>query len=193
MLLSEADPGPVPTPPLGDFKEHLRLGHGFADDGSEDALLARILEAAVLAVERRVARALVTRRFTLAVSRLDRGGCVALPVGPVSVIEAAAIREGAAEAALDVSTWRVSAGSTGQRVSAAGGALPAPADGAQLVMTFPAGLAADWASVPADLEQAVLLLAAHFYARRGTEDGGRREALPVAVDAILAAWAPVRA
>ncbi|MEM9780864.1 MAG: hypothetical protein AAF899_00170 [Pseudomonadota bacterium] len=193
MRLTEAGPGPVPTPPLPAFKEHLRLGFGFTDDGSEDGLIQEYLSAAVMAVERRTARALVARDFVLVVSGPDADGCVAVPIGPVSGIVSAVIRDGSATTALDVAGWRVTPGETGQRIGAVGGALPVPAAGARLEIVLTAGLGADWTGVPGDLAQAVLILAADFYSRRGTEGAKSLTTdLPAAFTSLTDAWRPLR-
>ncbi|MEO1724590.1 MAG: hypothetical protein AAFR84_19600 [Pseudomonadota bacterium] len=191
MILSETGPGPVPVPPLAEFKEHLRLAHGFADDGAEDAVLTRYLAAAVAVVERRVARALVRRGFTLSVARLERDGCLVLPVGPVTVVSTAVLSGGGDPVTLDVSGWAIEPCGTRQRVTAGGGALPAIPTGRTLTLSFEAGLAADWVGVPAELVQAVMMLAADFHARRGTERDGDA-GLPQAVIALTQAWRPGR-
>lgn len=59
------------------------------------------------------------------------------------------------------------------------------ADGLQLVVAYRAGLAADWASVPAALRGGIVRLAAHLYAHRDA-DG----ACPPA--AVAALWGPFR-
>ncbi|MEM9762212.1 MAG: hypothetical protein AAF968_06850 [Pseudomonadota bacterium] len=191
MILSETGAGPVPVPPLADFKEHLRLAHGFADDGAEDVVLTRYLAAAVAVVERRVARALVRRSFTLSVARLERDGCLVLPIGPVTAVTSASLEGGGAPVSLDVSGWSVTPCGTRQRVTAGGGALPAIPAGRSMVLSFEAGLATDWTGVPAELAQAVMMLAADFHARRGTERDSAA-GLPQAVIALTQAWRPGR-
>ncbi|MEM6971924.1 MAG: hypothetical protein AAF577_03890 [Pseudomonadota bacterium] len=193
MRLTETGPGPIPTPPLSLFKEHLRLGFGFADDGSEDVLLGEYLRAAVGVVERRTARALVTRPFVLSVSGPDRDGCVVMPVGPVSAVTGVSIVDGVLTTALDVGDWRVSPGETGQRVGRVSAPPPVVPAGGTLQIAFLAGLAADWDAVPADLAQAVLILAADFYARRGSEGVKSIEAdLPEAFLRLIGPWRPIR-
>ncbi|MEL6336865.1 MAG: hypothetical protein AAFQ88_09500 [Pseudomonadota bacterium] len=190
MILSEAGTGPV-LPPLAAYKEHLRLSHGFGDEGGEDALLSGYLAAAVAVIERRTGRALGRRAFSLAVSRLGPEGCVVLPVGPVETISDATLEAGGAATPLDVSGWSVAPGSTRQAVSRSGAPLPSVPPGGVLRLGFDAGLAADWDGVPADLAQAVMMLAADFHARRGTERDGD-EGLPAPVIALTAPWRPAR-
>ncbi|MEO0820008.1 MAG: hypothetical protein AAF074_06230 [Pseudomonadota bacterium] len=188
MILSEAGASPAPTPPLDAFKAHLRLAHGFADDTAEDALLGTYLANAISAVEHRTGLALIARRFALSVSRWDRDGCLRLPVGPASAIVEAAVETAAGSTAIDTALWSLEAGTTRQRLSAGGAALPAIPVGGRVRIVFDAGLAADWSAMPGDLFEAVTLLAAHFYARRGTEQGIRRDdpVLPGPVTDLLA-------
>ncbi|MEM6678921.1 MAG: hypothetical protein AAF675_13730 [Pseudomonadota bacterium] len=190
MILSEAGSGPVAAP-LAEFKEHLRLGHGFADDGAEDGLLARYLSHAVAVVEHETGRALTKRRFELAVSRWDRDGCLAMPVGPVSAIVSAVLEGAGTTQALDTSVWTVSAEGTRGILSAGGGLLPFIPVGHVVRITFDAGIADDWTGVPGGLEQAVMMLAADFHARRGTERDGKAD-IPQVVRALIGPWRPGR-
>lgn len=51
MMLSEVTGVPQAALPVADFKDHLRLGTGFADDSVQDALAESYLRAAVSAIE----------------------------------------------------------------------------------------------------------------------------------------------
>ena len=61
MILTEVSAPPAAAVPVRAFAEHLRLGTGFADDGSEDAVLELYLRAAMAAIEARLGRALLAR------------------------------------------------------------------------------------------------------------------------------------
>ena len=77
------------------------------------------------------------------------------------------------------------------RIAAVGLALPTiPTDGSAEI-TFEAGFGPDWADVPADLRQAVLLLAAEYYEQRH-DVGGRSGAMPFGVMALIERWRTVR-
>lgn len=52
MMLSEVTAVPLAALPVAEFKDHLRLGTGFADDGAQDALVEGYLRAAIAAVIR---------------------------------------------------------------------------------------------------------------------------------------------
>lgn len=45
------------------LKDHLRLGSGFADDGMQDGLIEGYLRAAMAAIEGRIGKVLLARRF----------------------------------------------------------------------------------------------------------------------------------
>ena len=63
MMLSEVTAVPQAVLPVAEFKDHLRLGTGFADDGSQNALVASYLRAALAAIEGRIGKVLVAREF----------------------------------------------------------------------------------------------------------------------------------
>jgi len=65
-----------------------------------------------------------------------------------------------------------------------------PSDG-RVEVVFDAGFGVAWAAVPADLAQAVLLLAAEFYERRH-EAGLRASGLPFGVVTLIERWRTVR-
>ena len=65
-----------------------------------------------------------------------------------------------------------------------------PTDGVVEVV-FDAGFGAVWATVPADLGQAVLLLAAEFYEQRH-DSALRASGLPFTVQALIERWRTVR-
>lgn len=186
MILSETGGAPVATPSMGVFKARLRLSQGFEDDMAEDEALAGYLASAVVAIERRLAVVLVARRFVLSLSRLDRDGRLRLPVGPVHAIDAAALEGPSGMRPLSTGDWTVEATVARPAVGRAGGPLPPIPAGHRLRLDFEAGLAPDWVEVPADLAEAVLLLAAYWH------DGGEKAVWPAAVRDLCAPWAPVR-
>lgn len=65
--------------------------------------------------------------------------------------------------------------------------LTAPGDARRIRVGYEAGLASDWAELPAALRHGIVRLAAHFYTRRGAESG--RDAPPASVTAL---WRPYR-
>jgi uncharacterized phiE125 gp8 family phage protein len=77
------------------------------------------------------------------------------------------------------------------KLVAAGSALPTVPPDSCVEVVFDAGFGAGWSAVPADLAQAVLLLAAEYYEHRhetGVRDGG----LPFGVVTLIERWRTVR-
>ncbi len=70
------------------------------------------------------------------------------------------------------------------------GLLPQVPEGGRVIIRFDAGFAETWAGVPADLGQAVLMLAARYYEDRS--DDSARHALPMGVSALIERWRAVR-
>jgi uncharacterized phiE125 gp8 family phage protein len=192
MLLKEAAPA-APNPiPLAEFAAHLRLGYGFVDDGSEDALLDLYLRHAMAVVEARTGQALVARPYVLQAAAWNRNGHLVLPVGPIKEIDRIRFVRAGGTVDLSPGDWALEPGRARQRLSGAGGEPLRPVPhGALAEVEFTAGHAQDWAGVPGDLRQAVLMLAAHYYENRHGELG-EEAALPPAVGAILAPHRPAR-
>ena len=65
MMLIELTTVPLAALPVQIFKDHLRLGTGFADDGVQDGLAESCLRAAMAAIEARIGKALLSRNFQL--------------------------------------------------------------------------------------------------------------------------------
>ncbi len=64
MMLVEQTSVPVAALPVAEFKDHLRLGTGFADDGVQDSVLESYLRASMAAIEARTGKVLITRGYT---------------------------------------------------------------------------------------------------------------------------------
>ena len=63
MMLVEQTPVPTAALPVAQFKDHLRLGTGFADDGVQDDVLVAYLQAAIATIEARTGKALIARSY----------------------------------------------------------------------------------------------------------------------------------
>lgn len=160
-MLVELTNVPPQAVPVARLKEHLRLGSGFADDAVQEGLLAGFLRAAMAAIEGRTGKALVTRDFRLARARARasaRGGVIALPLAPVSaVIEVARLDGDGGERVLSAGDWRLEPDAH----------APGVVTGAGLYrVDFTAGWGAEFSDLPDDLQQAVMMLAAHYYEYR---------------------------
>ena len=192
MLLNEVSPAPVNPVPLKEFAAHLRLASGFTDDGSEDALLELYLRNATAVIEARTGKALISRPYMLQVASWNWRGHVVLPIGPVAAVDQIDLVRQGTTISLSPDEWSVEPGSGRQRLTApGGGALRVLPHGSIAEIRFSAGFGATWNDVPDDLRQAVLLLATHFFERRGGEDA-LDDGLPHGVLPIIERHRPIR-
>lgn len=191
MRLDELGGVPDAALPVAALRDHLRLGTGFGTDSLQDAVLAGHLRAALAMIEGRTGKVLLARRFRLVLEGWRGAEAQALPVAPVSaLVEVALVDAGGTRTALPAGGFRLVSDAHRPKLAARSGGLPAvPVAGAAEVL-FDAGFG-DWAAVPADLKQAVLLLAAEFYEAR-IDDGTRGPGLPVLVQALIERWRIVR-
>ncbi len=192
MMLTEMTTVPGAALPVQGFKDHLRLGSGFTDDGMQDGLIEAYLRAAIAAIEGRIGKVLMARRFKLVLEDWRGPGEQPLPVAPVTGIVSVTVVD-AAEAALviEAARYRLVPDLHRPKLAALGVLLPVvPMDGRAEVV-FDAGFGATWAEVPVDLAQAVLLLAAEYYEVRQAGDSGQA-GLPFVVQALIERWRTVR-
>jgi uncharacterized phiE125 gp8 family phage protein len=193
MILTELSAPPSAAVPVRAFAEHLRLGSGFEDDGAQDAVLELYLRAAMAAIEARLGRALLARDFVWAVNRWREDACQGLPIGPVrSVAEVKLVDAEGEETVVDPAAWSVMRDSQRPRlVGKFGRNLPKIPRTGRAEIRFNAGFGEGWDAVPADLRQAVFLLAAHFYENRaeGTVAAG---SLPFGVLVLIEAYRATR-
>lgn len=191
-MLTEMTVVPGASLPVQALKDHLRLGTGFSDDGMQDGLIETYLRAAMAAVEGRIGKVLLARRFKLVLEDWRKAGEQALPVAPVSAVVSVTVVDAAeAAAVVDAGRYRLVQDMHRPKLAAVGVLLPVvPMDGRAEVV-FDAGFGAAWADVPADLAQAVILLAAEYYETRH-ESGAGQAGLPHAVQALIERWRTVR-
>lgn len=190
MILNQIDP-PENTPvSLAEVKAHMRLSHGFADADAEDGLIAFYLDNAVQAVERRLGQALIERGFELRVGSWDRHGQLTLPIGPVAAIGSLSFAVGGEMVESPSVTLSVSPGRSRQIVSSSGGLpLPSVPMNGEAVLHFDAGYGEMPADVPGELRQAVLILTAHLYSNRGTNES---VAMQPGIEALIAPHRAIR-
>ncbi|HET9068810.1 MAG TPA: head-tail connector protein [Amaricoccus sp.] len=193
MILTEVGAPSSAAVPVRAFAEHLRLGSGFDDDGAEDAVLELYLRAAMAAIEARLGRALLARDFSFTVSRWREEACQGLPVGPVrSVSEVRLIDAEGGETVVDPAAFSVMRDSQRPRLLGRfGRSLPKIPRSGRAEIRFSAGFGDGWDEVPADLRQAVFLLAAHFYENRA-EGAAAAGAMPFGVLVLIEAYRATR-
>jgi uncharacterized phiE125 gp8 family phage protein len=190
MDLRETSPVPAAALPLAEFRAHLRLGSGFSDEVTPDATLEQYLRAALASVEGRVARALFRRDYLLVLTRWRDGYAQRLPVAPVvAVASVTLVNAGGVEMVVSPTRYRLDGDGTRPRLEAAGTALPMIPTGGRVEIGFTAGFGPVWPDIPADLRQAVLLLAAQYYEGR---DGTGDSDAAFGIRALLERWRDLR-
>ncbi len=192
MVLTEVGAPPLAAVPVRAFAEHLRLGIGFADDGSQDAVLELYLRSAMAAIEARLGRALLAREFSWTVTRWREEASQGLPIAPVRSVETVTLIDAdGTETEVEPDRWSVLRDSQRPRlVGRFGRSLPKIPRGGQAEVRFTAGFGDGWEDVPADLRQAVFLLAAHFYENRS--EGGGAGSMPFGVLVLIEAYRATR-
>jgi uncharacterized phiE125 gp8 family phage protein len=192
MMLVEVTTVPQTALPVLHFKEHLRLGTGFADDGLQDGVLEGFLRAALAAIEGRTGKVLIEREFSWTIPAwrgLDRQ---VLPVAPVSAIAGVVLVDAmGSEVVVDPAGWRLQPDMQRPLLVAMGAVFPSvPSNGAARI-GFLAGFGPDWSDLPPDLAQAVLMLAAHYYEYRQDTALGAG-CMPFGVTALIERFRMVR-
>ena len=182
LMLVEMTPVPGTALPVQEFAQHLRLSRGFADDGELDVHLENCLRSALAAIEARVAKALFRRRFSLSVAAWSAGDRHMLPVAPVVAVESFRIvaRDGA-EIVMPPDEYDLVADAHRPAIVPKAGQLPVLMPGSAAEIVLFAGYSEDWAGMPPDLQQAVLLLASEFFG----QDVEAERGLPFTVSVLL--------
>lgn len=178
--------------PVVELREHLRLGSGFTDDGAQDSLLETCLRAAMGAIEARTSKVLITRNFNWVFYGYKmEGRAMLLPVSPVSWLNLFYTYTAAGVGTVhSVNNINLQADTQQVRMVPKTGEIPeVPANGSGLIK-FTAGYG-DWADIPANLQQAMMLLAASYYENRDVMVNGQMQ-LPYAVAALLAPFQRIR-
>lgn len=167
MKLVELAPVPVFDLPIAELRDHLRLGTGFADDALQDPLLEAALRGALDAIEARTGKVLFERPFRWTVSAWRSPAVQALPVAPVTNVTGLSLVDMVGGVtAIPTTDLVLEEDLHRPLLHPAGMSLPLIPVRGRAEMTFTAGFGATWGEIPADLSQAVLLLAAHFYETR---------------------------
>lgn len=192
MMLTEETSVLTSALPIQALKDHLRLGTGFSDGNMQDGLIESYLRAALSAIEGRTGKAILQRRFKLVLEDWRDASEQALPVAPVAAIASVTLFSASGAASvLGASTYRLVVDTHRPKLAAVGYLLPmVPTDG-RIEVLFDAGFGATWAGVPADLQQAVFLLAGQYYEQRN-DFTGAAAGLPYPVQALIERWRTVR-
>ncbi|WP_040617868.1 head-tail connector protein [Roseovarius nubinhibens] len=192
MSLIEETAIPLMALPLAQFRAHLRLGTGFSDDDVQDAVLESFLRAALATIEARTGKILIERDFSWELRQWRDGGEQPLPVAPVSLILSLTVRDRMDDPIpVEATSYKLIPDMQRPMVAATGTCLPSIPTGGAAEIRFTAGFGPGWAELPADLGQAVLLLAAHYYEHRAeaAPSGGP---MPFGVSSLIDRYRTVR-
>lgn len=192
MMLIEETAVPLSALPMAEFKAHLRLGTGFSDGDVQDPVLEGFLRAAIAAIEGRTGKVLIARAFSWTIWRWSAPDRQPLPVAPVSAVTALILRNPAVgQEVIAPELYWLEQDTHRPALRPRGALLPAIPSGGTAEVDFDAGMAADWGGLPADLGQAVLLLAAHYHEyRHETALGGG--CMPFGVSSLIERYRNVR-
>jgi uncharacterized phiE125 gp8 family phage protein len=131
---------------------------------------------------------ILTRRYRLTLSDWRNPNEQSLPLAPVAAVVGISVFD-VTEHEIPVTRYKLVPDTHRPKLIALGLMFTAvPLDG-RLEITFDAGFGAAWAQVPADLAQAVLLLAAQYYE---TRHDGQATGLPMAVQSLIEPWRNIR-
>ena len=192
MILTEVTTIPTLALPVQALKDQLRLGSGFADAGMQDGLIEAYLRSAIAAIEGRIGKALLARTFNWRIEDWRSTSEQALPVAPVTAIASVTMFDAnGAATVLSATSYGLVQDTHRPKIAARGVLLPTVFQDGRIEIVFSAGFGAAWADVPADLQQAVLLLAAGYYENR--HDAAAQPAgLPQSVQVLIERWRTVR-
>ena len=192
MMLVEQTTVPALALPIAQFKDHLRMGTGFADDAVQDAVLESYLRSAVAAIEARTGKILIARSFMWSVTAWRALGEQAFPVAPVNAIsELRVLDRLGAVTVIDAGRYSLQKDDHRPKLLAVGGCLPTIPIGGSAEVIFDAGFGAAWGDLPADVAHAVMLLAAHYYEHRDV-GGAADKVMPYGVTSLIERYRTVR-
>lgn len=194
MLLREETAPPFGVLPVAALRDYLRLGSGFgvaAEDAAEARALAVFLRAAMTRIEAQTGKVLLARAFRLQLDDWRDRMRQVLPLAPVRHVEAVEIIDSAGvSTVVPQEGWRLIEDDHRPVLMPVGLCLPHVPRLGSVVLRFTAGFGERWEDVPADLAQAVLVLAAGYYEDRGLD--GKTHALPASVYSLIEPWRPLR-
>ena len=192
MMLIEETGVADTTLPVDVFKAHLRMGSGFGNETLQDEVLVSFLRAAVAAVEARTGKALIRRSFSWSLSSWRDECAQHFPIAPVHSVDSVAIKSAdGVETIVDAQMYWLDRDMQRPALRTTGAALASIPRFGMVTIGFEAGLGSDWSQVPADLQQAVFMLAAHYYEFRHEttlSDG----CMPFGVSSLIERYRPMR-
>ncbi|SNR60914.1 head-tail connector protein [Puniceibacterium sediminis] len=207
MMLIEETSLPDAALPVDALKRHMRMGTGFAEDGSQDELLASFLRAAMAAIEARTGKVLLQRSFQLLLTEWASVDRQPLPVAPVLAVGQVSlcrpilpdtdleqlniISEQGTSQILDPMRYRLELDTHVPCLRMRSGCFPTIPNDGMAVIRFSGGLAPTFQDLPADMAQAVLMLAGHYDEYRN-DVGLSQGCMPFGVTSLIARYCPMR-
>jgi len=191
MMLVELGTVPSAALPITEFRNHLNLGGGFADDAAQDELLEAYLRSAISTIEMRIGKAIFRRAFSWTVTRWSECARVGLPVGPVALISSLKlVTADGGETLIDPARYVLVKDSQRPGIASTGATLPSIPSSGHAEIGFEAGYGPAWSDVPAALRHGVFLQASHFFECR--TGNGKQKEIPVGVMALIEGYRPMR-
>ncbi|MFD2739878.1 head-tail connector protein [Sulfitobacter aestuarii] len=192
MMLTEETSVPDAALPVEAFKAHLRLGSGFGQAQLQDPVLRSFLRAALTAIEARTGKVLISRAFSWSLTFWRDAAAQVLPVAPVvEVTRVVLVNRDGVQSDLAGDSYWLERDQQYPRLRSVGACLPAIPSAGAVRIEFVAGFGEGWEALPADLQQAVLMLAAHYYEYRhdvGLSDG----CMPFGVSSLIERYKRLR-
>ena len=191
MFLVEQTTVPVASLPVSQFKHHLQLGTGFADDTAQDAVLEQYLRAAIAAIEARTGKVILSKQFRWSLTAWRDASRQPLPMAPVISLDIVRLvdRMGS-QTIIDDTTYQLQPDQHRPAIAAMGGCLPTVPMGSTVEIDLTAGYGPDWDDVPASLQQGIMILAASYYEDRA--GNARKGDLPFAVSGLIERFRSIR-
>lgn len=166
MLIEETSV-PDAVLPIDALKAHIRASSGFGQNDIQDDVLRSFFRAAMSAIEARIGKALIERVFEWTSSGWADPQRQQLPIAPITAISRITlVAHDGVQSDLDPATYWLKRDAQAPSVRPKNGTLPCPESGGEVLVQFSAGYAATWEDIPRDLQQAVMMLAAHYYEYR---------------------------
>ncbi|MEH6675250.1 MAG: head-tail connector protein [Sulfitobacter sp.] len=155
-------------------------------------MLAGFLRAAIAAIEARTGKALITRQFALTLQEWKDTQAQALPVAPVrEIVSVTVVSRDALATVIEPQRYWLVWDMQVPLLKPSGAMLPFIPPQGSVEIVFEAGLGQSWGAVPADLQQAVLMLAAHYYEYRHETRLGDG-CMPFGVSSLIERYRPLR-
>jgi len=192
MRLIETGVVPETSLPVEGLRAHLRLGTGFAETGLQDTGLAGFLRAAIAAIEARTGKVLLARGFALELTRWRDACRQPLPVAPLRAVTGFDMEDAQGVVTPQAQGgWRAVTDDQRPYLEPLSVAFPEIPPGGVARIGFEAGFGPGWFDIPADLAQAVLMLAAHYHEYRH-DTGLGPGCMPFGVTALTERFRPLR-